>query len=176
MNAIVCTDENWGIGNNNDLLVSIPDDMKFFVEKTKGNIIVYGRKTLYSFKNKSPLKNRLNIVFSKDNTLINEYNDFDNIIFVKDKEDFNKILSEIDVNYSDYKEKEVFVCGGASIYNLLLNDCKKIFVTKVYKTFNADTFFPNLDKCEKFKIKNKSEIYEFDNIKYQFLEYVNEEM
>ena len=176
MNAIVCTDENWGIGKDNDLLISIPDDMKFFVEKTKGNIIVYGRKTLFSFKNKSPLKNRLNIVFSKDNTLVNEYNDYDNLIFVKNKDELINILSNLDKKYRDYSDKEVFVCGGESIYRLLVNNCKKIYVTKVYKEFDADTFFPNLDEDSKFKIKNKSEIYEYNGIKYQFLEYVNEEI
>ena len=64
MNLIVAADRNWAIGKNNKLLVSIPSDMKFFRETTKGNIVVMGRKTLESFPQGQPLKNRVNIVIS----------------------------------------------------------------------------------------------------------------
>ena len=66
MNLIVAVDENWAIGYNNELLVSIPDDMKFFRETTTGKVIVMGRKTLESFPNGMPLKNRINIVLTRD--------------------------------------------------------------------------------------------------------------
>ena len=66
MRAIVCADKNWGIGYKNRLLVSIPSDMKFFRETTTGNVIIMGRKTLNSFPNGKPLKNRVNIVITKD--------------------------------------------------------------------------------------------------------------
>lgn len=66
MRAIVCADKNWGIGYKNKLLVSIPSDMKFFRETTTGNVIVMGRKTLESFPNGMPLKNRTNIVLTRD--------------------------------------------------------------------------------------------------------------
>ena len=58
MNLIVAVDKNWGIGNNNKLLVSIPSDMKFFRQETSGKVVVMGRKTLESFPNGLPLKNR----------------------------------------------------------------------------------------------------------------------
>ena len=64
MKAIVCVDKNWGIGKNNDLLFSIPDDMKFFRETTKGKVVVMGSNTLKSFPNGNPLKNRVNVVLS----------------------------------------------------------------------------------------------------------------
>ena len=51
MNLIVAVDNNWAIGYKNDLLISIPDDMKFFRETTTGNVIIMGRKTLNSFPN-----------------------------------------------------------------------------------------------------------------------------
>lgn len=174
MNAIVCVDENWGIGENNSLLFSIPEDMKFFVNKTKNNIIVYGRKTLFSFKNKSPLENRLNIVFTKNNNLRDDYTNFNNIKFVNNRDELLKLLDEIKKENCKYKDSEVFVCGGESIYKLLLDDCKSIFVTKMYKSFPADSYFPNLDKNKNFNIVNKSEIFEYDDINYQFLEYINE--
>ena len=61
MNVIVAADKNWGIGKNNQLLVSIPADMKMFREETSGKVVVMGRKTLESFPNGLPLKNRINI-------------------------------------------------------------------------------------------------------------------
>ena len=64
MKAILSADKNWGIGYQNKLLVSIPSDMKFFRETTTGNVVVMGRKTLESFPNGLPLKNRVNIVLT----------------------------------------------------------------------------------------------------------------
>ena len=66
MNLIAAVDENWAIGKNNQLLVSIPADMKFFRTTTTGKVVVMGRKTLESFPNGLPLKNRTNIVLTHD--------------------------------------------------------------------------------------------------------------
>ena len=66
MKAIVAADRNWGIGYQNRLLVSIPSDMKFFRQTTTGHVVVMGRKTLESFPNGLPLKNRVNIVLTKN--------------------------------------------------------------------------------------------------------------
>lgn len=68
MNLIAAVDKNWAIGLKNKLLVSIPADMKFFRETTTGKVVVRGRKTLESFPNQRPLKNRVNIVLTKDTT------------------------------------------------------------------------------------------------------------
>ena len=66
MNLIVAVDKNWAIGKNNKLMWSIPADMKYFRETTKGNIVIMGRKTLESFPQGQPLKNRTNIVITKN--------------------------------------------------------------------------------------------------------------
>ena len=66
MNLIAAVDANWAIGYKNKLLVSIPDDMKFFRQTTTGKVVVMGRKTLESFPNGQPLKNRVNIVLTSD--------------------------------------------------------------------------------------------------------------
>jgi len=66
MNLIAAVDKNWAIGLNNKLLVSIPEDMKFFRKTTTGKVVVMGRKTLESFPNGLPLKNRVNIVLTSD--------------------------------------------------------------------------------------------------------------
>ena len=66
MNLIVNADKNWAIGKDNRLLVSIPQDMKFFRETTTGKVVVMGRKTLESFPGGQPLKKRTNIVLTSD--------------------------------------------------------------------------------------------------------------
>ena len=66
MKAIAAADKNWGIGYKNRLLVSIPSDMKFFRQTTTGKVVVMGRKTLESFPNGMPLKNRTNIVLTSN--------------------------------------------------------------------------------------------------------------
>ena len=66
MNLIAAVDKNWAIGKNNQLLVRIPADQKFFRETTTGKVVVMGRKTLESFPNGLPLKNRTNIVLTRD--------------------------------------------------------------------------------------------------------------
>ena len=66
MNAIVAVDRNWAIGNKGSLLVSIPNDMKMFRQTTTGKVVVLGRKTLETFPQKQPLKNRTNIIITRD--------------------------------------------------------------------------------------------------------------
>ena len=69
MNIIAAVDENWGIGHSGKLLASIPEDMKFFSRMTTGKIVVMGHATLKSLPNSAPLKNRTNIVLSKNRNL-----------------------------------------------------------------------------------------------------------
>ena len=66
MNLIVAVDNNWAIGNKNELLVRIPNDHKHFREETTGKVVVLGRKTLETFPQGLPLKNRTNIILSRD--------------------------------------------------------------------------------------------------------------
>ena len=66
MNMIAAVDSNWAIGNKNQLLVSIPADMKMFRQETTGKVVVMGRKTLESFPNQKPLPNRTNIVVTRN--------------------------------------------------------------------------------------------------------------
>lgn len=176
MKLIVCVDEKNGIGCNGKLLYSIPEDMKFFREKTKDSILVMGLNTLMSFKDHAPLKGRINIVFAPNkNEMQEKYEAFDNIIFIDDKNEINKIAAK-------YPTKDVYVIGGASIYEFLYKNCDTLYITKMYKTFeNCDTYFPNIEEAG-FKITEKSEIFthhpedkegnkSVDNIKYQFLTY-----
>lgn len=72
MKMIVAADLNWGIGIKGDLLTPLPEDMKFFREKTKDSVVIMGRKTLESFPGHKPLKNRVNIVITTSKELNTE--------------------------------------------------------------------------------------------------------
>ena len=108
MNAIVAADKNWAIGYKNKLLVSIPADMKFFRQMTGGKVVVMGRKTLESFPNGLPLKNRTNIVLTGNPN----YHVKDAVIVHTTEE----LLEEL----KKYDEEEIFVIGGESIYRMML--------------------------------------------------------
>ena len=159
MKAIVAVDEKWGIGKNNDLLFSIPEDMKFFRQTTLNKTVVMGRKTLESFPNGNPLKNRNNIVLSRNLKK-------DGTVVVGD-------LSELKTELEKYTGEEVFVIGGASVYELLLPYCESVFVTKVNADGNATAFFPNLDKIEGWEMISESEPIETNGYKIKFTEYRN---
>lgn len=159
MNMIVNVDKNWGIGLNNKLLVSIPADMKFFRQTTTGNVVVMGRKTLESFPNGLPLKNRRNIVLSRDP----EYKVKDAEV-VHSREELMELLKDCD-------SSRVYVIGGESVYRMLLPDCDTVHVTKVDHAFEADTFFPNLDEMPEWKITADSEEQTYFDLEYTFLKY-----
>lgn len=163
MIAIACLDAKNGIGKDGKLLISIPEDMKFFRENTRDSVVIMGRKTLYSFKDRAPLKNRINIVFTTNKNLKDDYKPYDNIIFVKDE-------NELDMALDKYKDKKVFLIGGASIYRNLLYRCDTALITRVYKEFNADTFFPDLEE-NGFHVDTESEFFTYEDIKYKFLTY-----
>ena len=107
--AIVCVDENWGIGKDNDLLFSLPTDMKFFRQTTLGKTVVMGGNTLRSFPGGNPLKNRQNIVISR--TQVRE----DCIIV--------PTMDALKEEMKAREAEEIFVIGGAQIYAMLLPYC-----------------------------------------------------
>ena len=159
MNLIVAVDKNWAIGCNNELLVSIPADMKFFRETTTGHVVVMGRKTLESFPNKSPLKNRTNIVLTS-----NPNYKVEGAIVVHTLAD---LLEEL----KKYNSEDIYVIGGDSIYRQLLPYCDLAHVTKIDHAYQADAFFPNLDELPQWQIIDDSEEQTYFDLEYQFLLY-----
>ena len=141
MNAIAAVDANWAIGNKNRLLTSIPADMKFFREKTMGHVVVMGRKTLESFPNGLPLKNRVNIVLTANRS----YKVKDAII-VHTKEELLEELKKYDSN-------ELYVIGGGSIYEMLI------------------PYFPNLDQMDDWEMTEVSEEQTCFDLEYVFAKY-----
>ena len=160
MNLIVAVDKNWGIGFENKLLVSIPDDMKFFRETTTGKVVVMGRKTLESFPGGRPLKNRTNIVLTK-----NRNYKADGAIVVHTLEDLRAELKK-------YPSEDIYVIGGASIYEALLDDCDVAHITKIDYAYRADTFFPNLDEKPEWRGVADSDEQTYFNLEYRFYKYM----
>lgn len=159
MNLIVAVDKNWAIGCNNELLVSIPADMKFFRQTTMGKVVVMGRKTLESFPNKSPLKNRTNIVLTS-----NPNYKVEGAIVVH-------TLAELLEELKKYNSEDIYVIGGDSIYRQLLPYCDLAHVTKIDHAYQADAFFPNLDELPQWQIIDDSEEQTYFDLEYQFLLY-----
>lgn len=159
MNLIVAVDQNWGIGKNNELLVRIPADQKFFRETTTGKVVVMGRKTLESFPNGLPLKNRTNIVLTRDK----KYKAGDAII-VHDMEELHAELKK-------YPSEDIYVIGGEAVYRQLLDECDVAHVTKIDYAFDADTYFPNLDEMPEWQITADSEEQTYFDLEYYFYRY-----
>ncbi len=159
MQLIVAVDKNWAIGKENKLLVSIPQDMKFFRETTMGKVVVMGRKTLESFPNGLPLKQRTNVVITRDKN----YRVKDAIVV----HSIEEALKEI----AKYPSEDVYVIGGDSIYRQMLPHCDVAHVTKINHAYEADTFFPNLDEKEEWLVTGVSEEQTYFDLEYEFVRY-----
>ena len=158
MNVIVAVDKNWAIGKDNRMMWSIPADMKFFRETTKGNIVIMGRKTLESFPQGQPLKNRVNIVITRKK----DYK-VKGAVIVHSVEEAVKKKKKY--------EGELFVIGGESIYRAMLAYCDTAYVTKIDHAFDADTYFPNLDEDKEWQMITISEEQTCFDLEYYFTVY-----
>lgn len=159
MNLIVAVDKNWAIGCGNKLLVSIPQDMKFFRETTMGKVVVMGRKTLETFPGGQPLKKRTNIVLTRDK----KYQVKDAVVV----HTIEELLEEL----KQYEDDEIYVIGGESIYRQMLPYCKLAHVTKINHEYEADTYFPNLDEMDDWEITGVSDEQTYFNLEYEFVRY-----
>lgn len=159
MNLIAAVDKNWAIGKDNKLLVSIPMDMKFFREITTEKVVVMGRKTLESFPNGLPLKNRTNIVLTH-----NVNYDGKGAIVVHSMEALREELKK-------YESEDIYVIGGEQIYRALVDDCDVAHITKINYAYDADAYFPNLDEKPEWKITADSEEQTYFDLEFFFYKY-----
>jgi dihydrofolate reductase len=159
MNLIAAVDSNWAIGKNNELLVRIPADQKFFRETTTGKVVVMGRKTLESFPNGIPLKNRTNIVLTSNPN----YQVKDAIVVHS--------LDELHEEVKKYPSEDVFVIGGEKVYKELLDECDTAHITKINFAYDADAYFPNLDEKPEWVITGDSEEQTYFDLEYFFYRY-----
>ena len=160
--SILNCDKKWGIGKRNGLLFSLPLDMKFFRETTKGHVVCMGENTLLSFPGSKPLKNRTNIVLSQDPS-----HNYEGVINVHSFDEFLQKMKEYSEN------ADVFVIGGASIYRQTLPYVDEVLLTKVNADGGAEVFFVNLDELDGFELVNESEPVLDGDIEIKFCKYKN---
>lgn len=144
LSIIVAKSKTGVIGKNNGMLWRLPNDLRNFKEKTKGNIIIMGRKTFESIGSK-PLPDRINIVISRDTSFIDKEvaKERDNLIFL-DRLEQAFLFAE---TQSTNSEKEFFVIGGEQIYRKCLeeNRCSRIYCSTVDVECDGDVFFPEIE-------------------------------
>lgn len=161
MKLIAAVDQNWAIGNRDDLLVHIPEDQKNFRRITTGNVVVLGRKTLSGFPGGRPLKDRLNVILTKNP-------DFEagGAVIVQSQEELFEQLKK-------YPSNEVYVIGGGTLYKMLEPYCDEAIITKIDYSYQADTYFPNLDEKENWELVEEGEEQTYFDLIYHFDTYRN---
>ncbi len=159
MNLIAAVDENWAIGNKNELLIRIPADMKMFRQETTGKVVILGRKTLETFPGGKPLKDRVNLILSTQK----DYQ-VEEAVVVHSVEDLLKAVEE-------YETDDVYVIGGESIYRQLLPYCQTAHITKIDRSYEADAWFPNLEEAGDWIITAESEEQSYFDTTYRFIRY-----
>lgn len=160
MILIASADKHWAIGCKGELLVSIPADLKRFSSITTGHTVVLGRKTLETFPGGRPLKNRRNIIFSRDP----KYTVY-GAETVHSAEELFKALEGVD---SD----DIYVIGGQSVYTMLLPYCDVAYITKIDFSYTADAFLPNLDEDPEWELTEESEEQTYYDLLYTYRTYV----
>lgn len=159
MKLIMCVDENWGIGNDGDLLIKIPEDLKHFQSITEDSVVIMGRKTLDSLPNGKPLKNRVNVVLTRQSPK----NSNKNLIYVNTLKDI-LFLNEI----AKACDKRVYIIGGESIIEQLLPYIDSAYITYVRGKFQADKHMPNLDEVDDWKMVSESETKYYYDMEYTY--------
>ncbi|WP_297098093.1 dihydrofolate reductase [uncultured Draconibacterium sp.] len=155
ISIIVAIAENFAIGKNNDLLFHLPNDLKRFKEITSGHTIIMGRNTLLSLP-KWPLPNRRHIV-------------------ITDKQDDVfpgcETVFSIDEAIEKVKdETEAFIIGGGMIYKQFFPLAGKLYLTLVHQSFDADTYFPEVNYAEWNEIKREDLHDEKNKFDYSYLD------
>jgi len=158
ISIIVAIAENDAIGKDNQLLWHISEDLKRFKRLTAGHKVIMGRNTYLSLPFR-PLPKRTNIVITDD-----------------PDEVFEECEMAFSIDEAMQKcgpDEECFIIGGASIYNQFMPLADKLYITRVHKAFEGDTFFPEIDNKE-WQLEEKSELQkmEDESFDYTFENYV----
>jgi dihydrofolate reductase len=162
VSMIAAVAENFVIGRNNDLPWSLPDDMKYFMQTTKGHHCIMGRRNYDSIPDKfRPLPNRTNIVVTRQQGF-----KAPGCVVV------NNIEHGIEIS-AENNEVETFIIGGADIYRLGLHYANKLYLTEIRAKVPGDIFFPEFDKNlwkETSRIAHEADdrhVYAFDFVVYE---------
>ncbi len=158
LSIVVAKAKNNIIGKDNKIIWHLPEDLKHFKNLTTGHTIIMGRKTFESLG--KPLPNRKHIIFSQ------------NPDFKVDDENVEVVHSLLQIQDLIEGKEEVFVIGGAMIYNFLMPYVSKMYVTEIEKEFEGDTFFPSIDETIwKETSREKGLKDENNNLDYYFVTY-----
>ena len=144
ISLIAALTQNRVIGKNNGLPWSLPDDMKYFMQTTKGHYVVMGRKNYDSIPTKfKPLPDRTNIVVTRQTNF-----KAPNCLVV------NSLTAAVDLAKKN-KEEELFIIGGAEIYKLSMGIATKLYLTEIKTELEGDTHFPEVDKSNWIEISRQ---------------------
>jgi dihydrofolate reductase len=159
---IAAVSKNGVIGKDNDLVWSLPDDMRYFMNSTKDHYIILGRKNYESLPPKfRPLPNRTNIVITRQQGL-----KLENTIVVNS-------LEEAIAKCKKEKQEKIFVIGGGQIYKQAFSKADTLYLTEINNKFEGDTFFPDYNKSDWEEISrehhpiDERHLYSFDFVIYK---------
>ena len=156
LSIIVAVAENNVIGKDNTLIWNLPADMKFFKEKTKGHVIITGRKNYESIPEKfRPLPDRTNIVITRQA----DYKAPGAIVVAS-------IEAAMHYVKRHHANEEIFIIGGAEIYKQIIAMCDKIYLTRIHHSFEGDAFFPEL--TPDWKLAHEENVSADEKNKYPF--------
>ena len=144
LSHIVAASENGVIGVEGGLPWDIPEDMKFFKDKTSGHAIIMGRKTYESVGH--PLPNRLNVVITRQKDYVAK-----NAVVVATIDEAIEVCKKQTDKWGD----EVFIIGGGQIYKQSIDIADRIYLTRIYKTFEGDAKYPDINE-DQFDLSSKS--------------------
>lgn len=168
MNLILSADHNWGLGCDNHLLFKVAPDMRRFRDKTIGGVVVMGRKTLESLPGGTPLKDRINVVMTRDPGRIGIRGDR-RLRVCGGLRELSCCLNELAI-----EQDQVWVAGGAEIYRLLLPYSKNAYVTRILTAAEkADCWMENLDAMADWLLVETGEIQEWEGLRFRYDRYRN---
>ena len=156
MDAIVAVYSDWGIGDGGTQPVVLKADRAHFRQVTEGNAVIVGRKTLSDFPGGRPLKNRYNIVVTRQDIRI---------------EGAQVVHSTEEALAAAAEHPRCLVIGGASVYRQFYPHCDRVFLTKIDLAPHSDSFFPNLDADPAWVCTDEGEWLEEDGLRYCFCTY-----
>lgn len=163
MKLIAAVDNNWGIGFKGRLLVHIPSDLKRFRAMTLGKVVVLGRTTLETFPQQQPLEKRTNIILSGNRDYkVNNATVLGGI---------PELMTEL----KKYDSDDIYIIGGQSIYAQLYKYCDEAFITSLEYSYDADAYFPNLDKEKGWECVEIGEEQTYFDVIFRFKRYINHE-
>lgn len=159
LSFIVAMDKNRVIGLNNDLPWYIPNDLKFFKEKTTGHTILMGRKTFDSLGRVLP--NRKHVVLTRGQ------NEFPDEVVVL--HEIDQLLAYIKEN----KDEEIFLIGGGHLFEQMLPYADRLYITEINEAFEGDVFFPEIDHSKWLETsrtkgpRDEKNDYDYDYVTYE---------